>query len=191
MILFDDLTSALDQQLVGKVLNTMKQLAREGATMIVVFQDGLRGARRRPRGVHGSQRYLEEGMHAAAAARRPAKPGAARLPGYVAAAQSAVPGRSHGPARLTSRDGACNGKDILVSDALRPSCVPRLYGDVPPFMAADHVRDLSALAADAVIVGMPYDGLATYRGGATRRAPQRSASFRYFSADTASIGTSI
>jgi ABC-type microcin C transport system duplicated ATPase subunit YejF len=36
VILFDDLTSALGQQLVGEVLETMKQLAREGATMIVV-----------------------------------------------------------------------------------------------------------------------------------------------------------
>lgn len=62
-------------------------------------------------------------------------------------------------------------------DTLRPSSVPRLYGDVPPFMAVDHVRDLTALAADAVIVGMPYDGLATYRGGATRRAPQEIRKF--------------
>jgi agmatinase len=72
---------------------------------------------------------------------------------------------------------SCYGKDTLVSDSLRPSSVPRLYGDVPPFMAADHVRDLAALAADAVIVGMPYDGLATYRGGATRRAPQEIRKF--------------
>ena len=64
-----------------------------------------------------------------------------------------------------------------VSDSLRPSSVPRLYGDVPPFMASDHVPDLATLAADAVIVGMPYDGLATYRGGATRRAPQEIRKF--------------
>jgi exodeoxyribonuclease III len=36
VILFDDLTSALDQQLGGEVLDTMKQLAREGDAMIVV-----------------------------------------------------------------------------------------------------------------------------------------------------------
>ena len=36
VIVSDDLTSALDQQLVGEVLDTMKQLAREGATMVVV-----------------------------------------------------------------------------------------------------------------------------------------------------------
>ena len=59
-----------------------------------------------------------------------------------------------------------------MKEALRPSDVARLYGDVPPFMAVDHVPDLATLGADAVIVGMPYDGLATFRGGATRRAPQ-------------------
>lgn len=59
-----------------------------------------------------------------------------------------------------------------MSESLSPVGVPRIYGDVPPFMAFPHVRDLSALSADAVVVGMPYDGLATFRGGATRRAPQ-------------------
>lgn len=61
-----------------------------------------------------------------------------------------------------------------MSAALRPGDAPRLYGDVPSFMA---VRPLSDPAvpdtdADAVILGMPHDGLATFRGGATRRAPQ-------------------
>lgn len=59
-----------------------------------------------------------------------------------------------------------------MSEALSPLGIPRIYGDVPPFMAFPYIRDLSALAADAVVVGMPYDGLATFRGGATRRAPQ-------------------
>lgn len=59
-----------------------------------------------------------------------------------------------------------------MGESLRPADVPRIYGDVPPFMAARHVPDLAALTADAVIVGMPYDGLATFRGGATRRVPQ-------------------
>ncbi|MDR0809990.1 MAG: agmatinase family protein [Gemmobacter sp.] len=59
-----------------------------------------------------------------------------------------------------------------MSEALSPLGVSRIYGDVPPFMAFPHIRDLSALVADAVMVGMPYDGLATFRGGATRRAPQ-------------------
>jgi arginase family enzyme len=31
--------------------------------------------------------------------------------------------------------------------------------------------------ADAAIVGMPYDGLATFRGGATRRGPQEIRKF--------------
>lgn len=47
-----------------------------------------------------------------------------------------------------------------------------MYGDVPPFMAFPHVRDLAGLSVNAVVVGMPYDGIATFRGGATRRAPQ-------------------
>jgi agmatinase len=59
-----------------------------------------------------------------------------------------------------------------VSEALSPAGVPRIYGDVPPFMAFPYVRDLSGLTAEAVVVGMPYDGIATFRGGATRRAPQ-------------------
>jgi agmatinase len=57
-------------------------------------------------------------------------------------------------------------------EALQPSGVEKMYGDVPPFMAIDYVRDLEALAADAVVIGMPYDGIATFRGGATRRGPQ-------------------
>ncbi|MBZ9811256.1 MULTISPECIES: agmatinase family protein [unclassified Mesorhizobium] len=59
-----------------------------------------------------------------------------------------------------------------MSEALSPLGVPRIYGDVPPFMAFPHVRDPASFVADAVVVGMPYDGLATFRGGATRRAPQ-------------------
>lgn len=59
-----------------------------------------------------------------------------------------------------------------MSEALSPAGVSKIYGDVPPFMAFEYVRDLSALSADAAVVGMPYDGIATFRGGATRRAPQ-------------------
>jgi agmatinase len=65
-----------------------------------------------------------------------------------------------------------NRKVNSMREALRPADVPRIYGDVPPFMAVEHVPDPAVLTADAVIVGMPYDGLATFRGGATRRAPQ-------------------
>jgi len=39
VILFDEATSALDPELVGEVLNVMKQLARDGMTMIVVTHE--------------------------------------------------------------------------------------------------------------------------------------------------------
>lgn len=39
LILFDEPTSALDPELVGEVLNVMKQLAREGMTMLVVTHE--------------------------------------------------------------------------------------------------------------------------------------------------------
>lgn len=62
--------------------------------------------------------------------------------------------------------------------ALSPNEIPKMFGDVPPFMAVEHAPDLSkAGKADAVVVGMPYDGIATFRGGATRRAPQEIRKF--------------
>jgi polar amino acid transport system ATP-binding protein len=39
VILFDEPTSALDPEMVGEVLDVMKQLAREGMTMVVVTQE--------------------------------------------------------------------------------------------------------------------------------------------------------
>lgn len=39
IMLFDEPTSALDPELVGEVLNTMKQLANEGMTMVVVTHE--------------------------------------------------------------------------------------------------------------------------------------------------------
>ena len=39
MMLFDELTSALDPELVGDVLNVMKELAEEGMTMLVVTHE--------------------------------------------------------------------------------------------------------------------------------------------------------
>lgn len=62
-------------------------------------------------------------------------------------------------------------------EALRATDVPRMYGDVPPFMAAEHVGDPARLAADVAVIGMPYDGIATFRGGATRRGPQEIRKF--------------
>lgn len=39
VMLFDEVTSALDPELVGEVLDTMKQLARDGMTMVVVTHE--------------------------------------------------------------------------------------------------------------------------------------------------------
>ncbi|MBQ2956981.1 MAG: amino acid ABC transporter ATP-binding protein, partial [Clostridia bacterium] len=39
VMLFDEPTSALDPEMVGEVLDVMKQLAREGMTMIVVTHE--------------------------------------------------------------------------------------------------------------------------------------------------------
>lgn len=65
----------------------------------------------------------------------------------------------------------------MKKEALQPAGVAKIYGDVPPFMAAEHVRDPAKLAADAAVIGMPYDGIATFRGGATRRGPQEIRKF--------------
>jgi agmatinase len=62
--------------------------------------------------------------------------------------------------------------------ALSPHSVPKIFGDVPPFMALEYCPDpKSAGRADAAVVGMPYDGIATFRGGPTRRAPQEIRKF--------------
>jgi polar amino acid transport system ATP-binding protein len=39
MMLFDEVTSALDPELVGEVLNVMRDLASEGMTMMVVTHE--------------------------------------------------------------------------------------------------------------------------------------------------------
>ena len=39
VILFDEPTSALDPEMVGEVLDLMKQLAREGMTMVIVTHE--------------------------------------------------------------------------------------------------------------------------------------------------------
>jgi len=39
IILFDEPTSALDPELVGEVLDTMRQLAQEGLTMMIVTHE--------------------------------------------------------------------------------------------------------------------------------------------------------
>jgi agmatinase len=56
---------------------------------------------------------------------------------------------------------------------LRPADVPRIYGDVPAFMGLAAVAPGAPVPpCDAAVIGMPFDGIATFRGGATRRAPQ-------------------
>ena len=52
-----------------------------------------------------------------------------------------------------------------------PKLVQIIYGDVPAFMGQPYKPDLTGVRADAVVVGMPYDGIATLRGGATRLGP--------------------
>jgi agmatinase len=62
--------------------------------------------------------------------------------------------------------------------ALSPADIPKIFGDVPAFMGVRFEPDLSKLSnTDLVVVGMPYDGIATFRGGATRRAPQEIRKF--------------
>ena len=39
IMLFDEPTSALDPEMVGEVLNVMKQLAKEGMTMVIVTHE--------------------------------------------------------------------------------------------------------------------------------------------------------
>ena len=56
--------------------------------------------------------------------------------------------------------------------AISPVNVPKIFGDVPAFMGIDYDPNLKNIKADAIIIGMPYDGISTFRGGATRRAPQ-------------------
>jgi len=45
LILFDEVTSALDAELVGAVLEVMRRLAEEGMTMIVVTHEMASPAR--------------------------------------------------------------------------------------------------------------------------------------------------
>ncbi|MEK7312083.1 MAG: ATP-binding cassette domain-containing protein, partial [Chloroflexota bacterium] len=39
LMMFDEPTSALDPELIGEVLNVMKQLAKEGMTMVIVTHE--------------------------------------------------------------------------------------------------------------------------------------------------------
>jgi polar amino acid transport system ATP-binding protein len=53
VLLLDEITSALDPELVGEVLAVVRQLAVDGMTMIGHPRDGLRPRSQRSRGVHG------------------------------------------------------------------------------------------------------------------------------------------
>ena len=54
IMLFDEVTSALDPELVGEVLRVMRQLAEDGMTMLVVTHEmALRAGSRRAGRVHG------------------------------------------------------------------------------------------------------------------------------------------
>jgi agmatinase len=55
---------------------------------------------------------------------------------------------------------------------LQPERAPRLYDDVPSFMGAPVLWASEDLNETIMVIGMPFDGPATFRGGATRRAPQ-------------------
>ena len=62
VMLFDEVTSALDPELVKEVLDVMRELAAEGMTMVVVTHEiGLRPRRRRPGRLHGRGRDRRAG----------------------------------------------------------------------------------------------------------------------------------
>jgi agmatinase len=55
---------------------------------------------------------------------------------------------------------------------LQPGLAPRLHGDVPSFMGVPVLQTSEDLNGAITVIGMPFDGPATFRGGATRLAPQ-------------------
>ena len=135
VILFDEPTSALDPQLVGEVLDSMRQLASEGITMLVVTHEMGFAAQVADRVVfmdHG--KIVEQGP--------PGKlfraPESARLREFLDTWRSrnmlfqADPAPADG---LRPSDKPPHSKELFVSEALSPAGVPRMYGDVPPFMA--------------------------------------------------------
>ena len=72
LMLFDEPTSALDPELVGEVLQVMRDLARSGMTMIVVTHElGFAREVANRVVVHGSRRHRRVRL-AAAGAGRPA-----------------------------------------------------------------------------------------------------------------------
>ena len=81
LMLFDEPTSALDPEMIGEVLEVMKELAREGMTMIVVTaRDGLRPRGRRPGRDDGRRRRSSRRRRRRTSSRRPEHAAHAAVP---------------------------------------------------------------------------------------------------------------
>lgn len=61
VILFDEPTSALDPELVGEVLNTIRQLAQEKRTMVIVTHEMSFAVMLRTGRFYGRGRIVEQG----------------------------------------------------------------------------------------------------------------------------------
>ncbi len=91
VMLFDEVTSALDPELIKEVLDVMRELASEGMTMVVVTHEiGLRPRGRRPGRVHGRRRDRRAGR-AGPGPRQPARGAHQALPGPGAGTLSGRP----------------------------------------------------------------------------------------------------
>ena len=88
VMLFDEPTSALDPEMVGEVLEVMKDLARDGMTMVVVTHEMGFAREVQPGGVHGRRRD-RGGERPGGAVRQPQERSAENLSG-----QGAVSARS-------------------------------------------------------------------------------------------------
>jgi len=64
------------------------------------------------------------------------------------------------------------GEIMAGTSHLQPERAPRLYDDVPSFMGVPVLWASEDLNETIMVIGMLFDGPATFRGGATRRAPQ-------------------
>ena len=132
MMLFDEVTSALDPELVAEVLDVMKNLAEAGMTMVVVThemgfarevgsQAGLHGRRR---GGRGGRPPRDDRRPQGAADSEVPQHGAlgVRLGGPLAAlAASATPPRRRG---LPPRDAQHDVEDVVVAAELLLQLAP-------------------------------------------------------------------
>ena len=97
LLLLDEVTSALDPELVGEVLAVIRDLARQGMTMLIVTHEmNFARERRRSRHLHGPRRDRRRGkagehLHGAAQRTAPAIPeGRARQGADLVAARGLV-----------------------------------------------------------------------------------------------------